>query len=79
MIASMVLLLLHIFLARGRCLSSRCLATIHDDKYTDFDEEFIKYAVEMGSGTMIQITSLMKTGLGIQKLIHKNADNYVIS
>jgi hypothetical protein len=74
----MILLLLCIFLATGRCLPSRCLATIHEDTYTDNDEEFTKYAVEMGSGAMMYITSLIKTGLGIQKLIHRHADNKVI-
>jgi hypothetical protein len=29
----------------------------------------MKYAVEMGSGAMMYISSLIKTGSGIQKLI----------
>jgi hypothetical protein len=32
-------------------------------------EGFIKYAVEMGSGAMIQIPRFLKIGSGIQKLI----------
>jgi hypothetical protein len=37
----------------------------------------MKYAVEMGSGAMIYITSFTKMGLGIQKLIggiHRHTD-----
>jgi hypothetical protein len=33
----------------------------------------MKYAVEMGSGTMIYIPSFIRTGSGIQKLIRGNS------
>jgi hypothetical protein len=41
------------------------MGTIHKDWWNGF----IKYAVEMVSGTMIYIQSFIKTGSGIQKLI----------
>jgi hypothetical protein len=42
----------------------------------------MKYAVQMGSGPMTYITSFIKIGSGIQKLIwgiHRHTDNMVIS
>jgi hypothetical protein len=43
---------------------------------------FMKYAVEMGSGVMIYIKSLIKIGSGIQRLmgggIHRHTDSMVI-
>jgi hypothetical protein len=42
----------------------------------------MKYAIEMGSGVMIYILSLIKIGSGIQKLIgkiHRHTDSMVIS
>jgi hypothetical protein len=33
----------------------------------------MKYAVEMGSGTMIHIPSFIKIGSGIQKLMRRHA------
>jgi hypothetical protein len=36
---------------------------------TDSWKEFMKYAVEMGSGAMIYIPSFIKIGSGIQKFI----------
>jgi hypothetical protein len=62
----MILLLFRIFVAMGRCLPSRCLATIRDT-YTGIDKGFMKYVVEMGSATMIYIQSFIKIGLGIRK------------
>jgi hypothetical protein len=47
------------------------------DTYTDGWEEFIKYALEMGSGAMLYAPSFIKTGSGIQMLIgrtHKHTD-----
>jgi hypothetical protein len=32
-------------------------------------KDYMKYAVEMGSGAMIYVESFMKTGSGIQKLL----------
>jgi hypothetical protein len=45
----------------------------------------MKYAVEMSSGAMMNISSLIKIGSGIQKLIsgqgeiHRHTDSMVIS
>lgn len=42
------------------------------DTHTDIqidERDFFKYAVEMGSNTMIHIPSFMQIGSGIQKLI----------
>jgi hypothetical protein len=36
----------------------------------------MKYAVEMGSGVMIYIPSLVKTGSGIQKLIRMDSQTH---
>jgi hypothetical protein len=60
-------------------LPSRCLATIGGYAYilTDW-EEFMKYAVEMGSDTMIFIPSFIKIGSSIQKLIGGGGDSMVI-
>jgi hypothetical protein len=38
-------------------------------RLTDSWEEFMKYAVEMGSGAMIRTPNFVKIGSGIQKLI----------
>jgi hypothetical protein len=43
---------------------------IHADSW----EGFMKYTVEMGSGAMMHISSLIKIGSGIQKLIGGFAD-----
>jgi hypothetical protein len=40
----------------------------------------MKYAVEMGSGSMIYILSLIKNGSGIQKLIrgtHRQQNDFI--
>jgi uncharacterized RmlC-like cupin family protein len=34
-------------------------------RHTDWWEEFIMYAIEMGSGAMIYIPSFIRTGSGI--------------
>jgi hypothetical protein len=39
----------------------------------------MKYAVEMGSGVMIYIQSFIKTGSGIQNLIHRHTDSMEIA
>jgi hypothetical protein len=42
----------------------------------------MKYAVEMGSGAMIYVPSVIKIGSGVQKLIggvHTDTDSNVIS
>jgi hypothetical protein len=42
----------------------------------------MKYAIKMGSGTMIYIPSFIKIGLGFQNLIegiHRQTDSMVIS
>jgi hypothetical protein len=42
----------------------------------------MKYAVHMGSGTMVYIPSFIKIGSGIQKLrggIHRHTDSMVIA
>jgi hypothetical protein len=58
-------------IAAATFLSSHCLAMTGGYTYshTDCWEGFMKYAVEMGSGAMIYIPSLIKTGSGIQKLM----------
>jgi hypothetical protein len=80
--------LLRIFGAVGTCLSSLCLTMkrgIHFTKalssndrrihrHTDWWEEFMKYAVEMGSGVMMYILSFIKIRSGIQKLM--GGDSY---
>jgi hypothetical protein len=52
-------------------LVNHCLATIREYTYrhTDWWEGFLKYAVKMGSIAMIYISSFMKTGSVIQKLM----------
>jgi hypothetical protein len=52
-------------------LPSRCLAAVRGYTYrhTDSWEGFMKYAVEMGSGAVIYISSFIKAGSGIQMLI----------
>jgi hypothetical protein len=39
----------------------------------------MKYPVEMGSGVMIYISSLIKIGSGVQKLRRIHTDSMVIS
>jgi hypothetical protein len=51
---------------------------------TDWCEEFMKYAVDMGSGAMmyVHIRSFIRNVSGIQKLIggiHRHTDTIVIS
>jgi hypothetical protein len=48
---------------------------------TDSWEVFMKYAVEMGSDTMICVPFFIKIGSGIQNLlgIHRHADSKVVS
>jgi hypothetical protein len=55
-------------------LPSRCLAAIglYTYRHTDRWEGFMKYAVEMGSGTMIYVPSFTKIGSTIQKLIGRD-------
>jgi hypothetical protein len=52
-------------------LPSGCLATVGGYTYrnTDWWEEFFNYAIEIGSGAVIYISSFKKIGSGIQKLI----------
>lgn len=78
-----ILLLLPVFVAAGMCLPSRCIAMkegIHFNQhllatirgYTYIHRLMggvVKYAIEMGSGAMICITSFIKTGSGIQNLM----------
>jgi hypothetical protein len=71
------------FVAAVTFLKSRCLSTIEDTHIdTDWWEGFMKYAVEMGSGAMIYIKSLIKIGLAIQKLmgrgIRRHTDSLLI-
>jgi hypothetical protein len=49
----------------------RCLATIggYTYRHTELWEEFMKYAVEIGSGAVIYITSFIKISSVIQMLI----------
>jgi hypothetical protein len=56
-----------LFVAAVTFLASRWQAAIGG--YTDWWEEFVKYAVEMGSCAVIYIPRSMKIGSGIQKLI----------
>jgi hypothetical protein len=57
----------YVFVAALTFLPDRCLATIRG--YTkDWWEGFIKYAFEMGSGAMIYVPSLTKTGSANQKM-----------
>jgi hypothetical protein len=47
-------------------------------KHTDGQDEFMKYAVEMGLDAMIYIPSFIKICQGIQKLlggIHRHTDS----
>jgi hypothetical protein len=59
-----------VFVAAVMFLPSRCSVTVGEFTYghTDRWEGFMKYAIEMGSSTMIYIPSFMKTGSAIQKL-----------
>jgi hypothetical protein len=54
-----------VFVAAVTFLPFRCLATIWGCtyKHTDWWEQFMKYAIEMGSGAKIYIPSFLKTGL----------------
>jgi hypothetical protein len=60
-----------VFVAAVTFLPNRCLATIGGFTYrhTDWWEGFMKYGVEMGSGAMVYIPSLIKIGSGTQKLM----------
>jgi hypothetical protein len=60
----------------GQFLPSHCLATTGGYKYrhTDWWEEFMKYATEMGSGALIYIPSFIKSGSAIQKLMGEYKD-----
>jgi hypothetical protein len=65
-------------------LPGRCLETIRGFTYrhTEWREGFTKYVVEMGSGAIIYIPSLIKIGSDIQKLIRgiqRHTDSMVIS
>jgi hypothetical protein len=66
-----VVLLWNVFVAKEIRLPSRCLATTggYILRYVDRSKEFLKHAVEMGSGAMIFFPSFIKIGLGIQKFI----------
>jgi hypothetical protein len=62
-------------------LQNLCLEAINKYSYTrrhtDWWERFMKYAIEMGSGTMMYIPSFIKIGSGIHKLIrrlHRHTD-----
>jgi hypothetical protein len=39
----------------------------------------MNYAVEMGSGAIIRISSFIKIGSGIQKLIRRDSQTHLIS
>jgi hypothetical protein len=56
---------------RGNVIRGRCLVTIGGYRYRhrDWWEGFMKYAVEMDSGAMIYIPSVIEIGSGIQKLM----------
>jgi hypothetical protein len=56
---------------RGNMLLSRCLATVGAYTYghTGWLVGFMKYAVETGSGVMINIPCFIKIGSAIQKLM----------
>jgi hypothetical protein len=54
---------------------------IHIQTQTD-GRVFMKYFLEIGPGSMIYITDLIKIGSGVQKLmrgIHRHTDSKVIS
>jgi hypothetical protein len=63
-----------VYVAAVTCLPRRCPATIkgYTFKHTDSWEGFMKYAVEMGSGTTIYIPSFIKIGPGMQMLIRRD-------
>jgi hypothetical protein len=44
--------------------------------YTDGWEEFMKYAVEIGSGAMIYIPNFVKIGSGIAKLTRRGRGGF---
>jgi hypothetical protein len=51
------------------------------DTYTDTDwyEEFVKYATEMGSDAVMYISSFIKIGSAIQKLLGGHTDSKEIA
>jgi hypothetical protein len=59
------------YVAAVTFLPSLCLTTLGEYTYRHIDslEEFMKYAVKMASRAMIYISSFIKIGSGIQKLI----------
>jgi hypothetical protein len=61
----------------GTCSPSRCLATIGGNIHGW--EGFMKCAVQMDSGAMIYMPSLIKIGSGTQKLTHRHTDSMVVS
>jgi hypothetical protein len=77
-----IILLLRAFVAAGTSLPSRCLAKkggMHfteplssndrrntHNRHTDCWEEFMKYAIEIGSGAMMYIPSLVNIGSGFK-------------
>jgi hypothetical protein len=69
------------FVAAVTFLPSHCLATIGGYTYwhKDWGEEFMKYAIEIGSGATKYIPGFIKIGSGIQKLMHRHTDSIVIS
>jgi hypothetical protein len=64
-------LLLHVFVAAGMCLPSRCLRAmwVYTYRHTDWWEGFMKYVVELGSSTITNIPNFIKIGSDIQKLV----------
>jgi hypothetical protein len=58
----------YVFVAALRFLLSRCLAKIGGYVYrvTDRWEEFMKYAIEIGSDAMIYTSRFIKTDSGIR-------------
>jgi hypothetical protein len=70
-----------VFVAAVTFLLSRCLATIwgYTCRHTSVWEGFMKYAVEIGSVGTVYILNFIKTGSGIQKLIHRQTDRIAIS
>lgn len=55
---------------------------IRIQKHGMFGKECMKYAVEMGSGSMVQISTVMKISSGTQKLnrrLQRHKDSVMIS
>jgi hypothetical protein len=57
-------------------LPNHCPTTIgaYTYRHTDWWEGFLKYAIEMGAGAMIETQSFLKIGSAIRKLIHRHTE-----